>query len=303
MRKLLQLVLVNGARLSFKNVKFLFLLWSTNFGFAFAITYPVYSLLSADLTHSLMNSHFTGEFDFLWFTQFMTQNEKTIAGIPGLLLSLTGIYNLIQLFYSGGFISVLLNPGKNHWVDFFFGGVKYFSRFFKLFLWTILLYVLAVLVNTATYTGMQIVLNSSDSPYWVLGMNLLRNSFFLFFICSVNLLVDYTKIMYVSHDEAKLRNAFSRAIRFIRENFRVALIVYLFCALLVGVAAVGYNILDSYIPKTSLALIIVTFFIQQVLVIFRFLIKILFFSTEVVLYSEVSADVISADAEEVVAGA
>jgi hypothetical protein len=284
-------------------MKFLILLWTTNFVFAFALTYPVYSLLNADLIHSTLNSHFTGEFDFLWFIQFMFINKKTILGIPGLLLSLTGIYNLIQLFYSGGFISVLMNPGKNHWVDFFFGGVKYFFRYFKLFLWTILLYALAVWANVLTYSGVQLILNSYESPFIVLGINIVRNSLFLFFICSVNLLVDYTKVVVCSTDQSKIRFSFLKAVRFIRDNFKNALIVYLLCALFVAIAAVGYNILDSFIPKTSLALIIVTFFIQQLLVIFRFLIKILFFSTEVVLYSELSADVVSADAEEIGAGA
>lgn len=303
MSRLLKLVFSRASRLTLENTKYLLLLWFTNFALAFALTYPIFSLLRIDLTRSLLNSHFTGEFDFMWFIQFYSLNQRSIEGLPGLLLTVTVIYNLIQLFYSGGFISVLLNPGKNHWVDFFYGGVKYFYRFFKIFLLAISLYIIALGLNVLLHSGVLYLSSRYGSPILILTFNITRNALFLFFICSVNLIVDYTKIATCATDETKVRVSFRTALRFINQNFRFALIIYLICGSMVLLAASTYNALDSFIPRSNTALIIVTFFFQQLLVIFRLLIKILFFSTEVVLYSESNADIISTDAEELVSGA
>lgn len=303
MSKMLKLVFSKASRLTLQNTKYLLLLWFTNFALAFALTIPIYSLLRSDLAHSLLNSHFTGEFDYLWFLQFYSLNLRTIEALPGLLISVTVIYNLIQLFYSGGFISVLLNPGKNHWVDFFYGGVKYFYRFLKIFLLALVLYAGALGLNVALHSGVFYLSNRYGSPLLLLGINILRNVLFLFFICSVNLIIDYAKIATCATDETKIRVSFRNALRFIGQNFRISLIVYLLCGTLVVAAALTYNAIDSFLPKSTITLILLTFFFQQLLVIFRLIIKILFFSTEVVLYSELSADIISAEAEELVSGA
>ena len=60
-----------------------------------------------------------------------------------------------------------------------------------------------------------------------------------------------------------------------------------------------YNIVDSYIPKYPYYYMVLTFIIQQLLIIFRLLIRMLFYSTEVYLYIELSAELVTSNVEEI----
>ncbi len=292
-------VFTKATRLTYKNIHFLLLFWVTNFALAFALSMPLYSLLRNDLRNSILNSHLGGDFDFLWFSQFLKLNDKTVSSYPGLILIVVLIYNIIQVFFSGGLISVLSNSSKNHSVDFFYGGVKYFFRYLKIFLVAIALYFLAIMINLALEKMIFLIVDVYSYAALTILFDIIKNAFLLFLISTINIVSDYTKIAVCQSDLGKVYPAFKKALLFLRTNFKNSLVIFLICAVFVALGALTYNLIDNVIPKTTAALIIVTFFIQQLLVIFRFLIKILFYATEVVFYSESDAQVIDLQSVEI----
>ncbi len=294
--------LIFAARQVFANYKFFLLLWLTNVVFAAAITLPISNLFMKDLLHSYINSHFSGEFDFYWYLQFRAENRPVLEQLPLLLISLTVIYNFIQLFYSAGLISVLGNPKKNHISDFFYGGVQYFFRFVLIFLASVTVHFVLISVYTLLKESAEIVLGGVNNQGLIVYANIVIFTFFLFMISLLNLLGDYTKILVVLHDSRSILLSVKKSVLFIYKNFPIVFFLFIVTSSFVAAAAVVYNVLDSFIPKGSLVLIALTFFIQQLLIIFRILIKMMFFSSEIFLYRELDAQVIITSAEEIKSG-
>jgi len=302
MRKFITHTFVTSTRLVFKNLKLVLLLFVVNFSFALALTLPIFSLLRDNLLHSSLNAHFTGEFDYVWFLQFISLNKQTVTGIPGLLYIITIIYNLIQLFFSGGLMTIFNNPQKNHVVDFFFGGVKYFFRFFQLFCVALIFYFLLITFNAFLDSVIVKTMAYSQNMRLEFFIQLFRYLIFILLIGVINIIFDYSRVITVVNDKSKVLKVIGQSFVFIKNNFSLVASVYFITGSCVIVATIIYNVFDSYIPKTSLALLIVTFFIQQLLIIFRLTIKMLFSATEIVVYNDLNAEIIDTNVEEISTG-
>lgn len=299
MIRLLKKTLVESSRLVYQNGKFAILFWITNLGFSIALTFPVFLMLYDNLHQSVLSSPRGGEFDFLWFMQFRELNIQMFQAIPGMLYSVTFLYNIIQLFYTGGLLAVSLNVRKNHIVDFFYGGVKYFFRFFVIFLLTLLFFFLALSVNTLIYSVIESAFSNSQNTELEYGLHAARYVVFLFLITVVNFVSDYAKIVTVVGDETNMFTIIVKAIRFIRANFTVVISLFLFLASCILGAAILYNLADGFIPKTSVFLIAATFSVQQLLILFRLFTRMLFYTSELFIFRELSAEVIAPQLSEV----
>lgn len=144
-----------GVRSVYHNRKFIFLLWGANALSAFVLSIPVYAVLFDSLNRSVLSDKLALNFDYIWFIQFLNIYKSNLAQIPYMLYGMMAIYLLVQTFFLGGLISVFNIPAKNHTVDFFYGGVKYFVRFTKLMLFSVLFILIAFLVND--YLGVLIL--------------------------------------------------------------------------------------------------------------------------------------------------
>ena len=65
-----------------------------------------------------------------------------------------------------------------------------------------------------------------------------------------------------------------------------------------AIGAVIYNIVSGTIPKAPFYFLILSFILQQTLIIFRLLIRMLFFASEVNVYKDLSAEEISPNVKE-----
>lgn len=291
-----------STRLVFKNLKLVLLLFIVNFSFALALTLPIFSMLRQSLLHSSLNAHFTGEFDYVWFLQFSSLNKQALAELPGLLYIITIIYNFIQLFFSGGLMAIFNNPQKDHIVDFFFGGVKYFFRFFKLFCVALVFYFLLITLNAFLDAAIVSLMANSQNVILEFIIQLFRYVLFIVLIGIINMIFDYSRVITVVDEKLKIFQVIGQSVRFIKNNFSLTVSIYFITGSCVVLATIIYNVFDNYIPKTSLGLLIVTFFIQQLLIIFRLIIKMLFSAGEVVVYNDLNAEVIDTNVEEISTG-
>ncbi|MCE1190348.1 MAG: hypothetical protein LWX56_14560 [Ignavibacteria bacterium] len=299
MIKLLKYSLTTATRFVYQNKKLSLLYWFTNLGFALALSVPMYALIQGNLLHSSMNAHITNEFDFIWFLQFRFQNKSILDVFPPMIYTVTLLYNLIQLFFSGGLLSLAGNPQKDHIVDFFFGGVRYFFRFFILFLITVALYFVVISLNSLMFAGIQWVFTNSDNTLLQFIAHLFRYVFFVFLIGIVNLLADYSRIVIASHDDSHIFRSIVKCLIFVKNKFTIVSTLFFVLASCIGLAAIGYNLVDGLIPKSSWLLIIATFVIQQMLIIFRLIIRMVFYTSEFVLYNDISAEIVKPQFEEV----
>jgi hypothetical protein len=286
-------------RLVLKNTKFVWLFWLTNFAFAFTLSLPVYYVLSQKLLHSQMSQKLAFGFDYIWFLQIGKLLTDTTGIIPYMIYGSAGIYGLIQIFYLGGTISVFHNRSKNHYVDFFYGGVKYWYRFTKVLLLSLFFYAVAFLVNDYTGYLLTYIFRSGEHAVAEFVLRASRYLLLLFLLGIVSIISDYIKVAMAVHDSDDLFRQIVNTLKFIKVNFSKVFSVFIIVASFGAVGALVYNITGNYLPKTTNLYFVLSFILQQLLIIFRFMIRMLFSSTEVVLYSDLSATIITTNAEEI----
>lgn len=291
-------ILTQSIRLVYQNKKFILIFWLTNIAFAAAISLPLFALIHDHISHSTMNRELLFGFDFVWFTQFMNIYQKSTDTIPILLYAVTGIYIFIQQFYTGGLIAVFINKKKNHHVDFFYGGVKYFIRFTKIALIAMLFYFVAFSFNSVMNSLIVRFIIPGGSELALFLYQLGRFTLFLTIICIINIISDYSKVAAAVNDSYKAVFSMIISLKFLKKNFFKVLILFLIVASFVAIGGILYNVIENFVPKTPVYMLLLTFIIQQMLIILRFLIRMIFYSTEIILFNELQAETVSPVVEE-----
>lgn len=287
-------ILLHGIRTVFYNKKFITLFWAFNAVSALVLTGPIFSVLMDDLSRSMISSRLTHGFDYLWYIQLRNLYEVQFSQIPLNIYFVVGVYTLIQTFFLGGLISVFHIPEKNHMVDFFYGGVKYFSRFVKILLITILLFAIAFIITDYLGDLITLIFKNSENVFFDFVLKTLRYIFLVFFIGIVTLISDYAKVSLAVKDKTDILQELYHTLIFLKNNFNKVFFVFLIVAVIGAVGVIVYNIIDKVIPRTPPYFLALTFFLQQMLIIFRLFVRMLFCSTEVNLFKDLSADVVNA---------
>ncbi|MFA6977879.1 MAG: hypothetical protein WC209_01045 [Ignavibacteriaceae bacterium] len=292
-------ILINGSRLVFAQRKFVLLFWITNIVFAFALSLPLFSVLQQGLAHSLINNNLSMGFDYLWYVQFRHIYQNSLDAIPILLYAFAGVYVLLQLFYLGGLFAVYTNSKKNHMVDFFYGSVKYFIRFLKIAVFVGALYFVAISINVLIDYGIKEIFLEKENAAVEFAVQIFRYLFFLLLISLINIISDYTKVAITVVDSTKLFRSLYKSFQFIKKNFVKVMTVYFIMLVFVAIGATIYNLVDSLLPKKPVYFLLLTFLIQQLLIIFRVLIRMYFYSTELLIFTDGEAETVSPAFEEI----
>jgi len=288
-------ILIHGTRSVFHNVKFVVLMWAINAGSALVLAVPVYNILIDNIGTSLTSDHLAHSFDYMWLLQFRNLYSVQLDQLPLGIYFAVGIYALIQTFFLGGLISVFHSPEKNHTVDFFFGGVRYFLRFVKVMLISLLFFAVAFKVNDYTGEFITWLFKNSENVTADFIIKFIRYILLVFFIGIVTIISDYSKISLAVRDKTQILREIYYTVVFVKNNFNKVFVTFLIVAIIGAFGAVVYNVIGRFIPRTPFYFLILTFILQQMLIIFRLLVRMLFYSTQVSLFKDLSADTIKVD--------
>jgi len=290
---LISKILKGGVRLVSKNKKFILLLWGTNIALSLVLTIPIYSMLIENLQHSLLSDRLALGFNYFWYLQFRYLYESVFEKLPFLFYSIVGVNVLIQTFYIGGMISVFNNPSKNHISDFFYGGVKYWYRFIKVAIITLLFFLIIFEINDLIADWLAFIFEDLNSILLDLIIRAIRYAILLLFIGAVSIFSDYLDVILALRDQAKVRKGIKETITFIKGRVILIFTIFMSVSVIGAFGAVIYNLMSIYVPHTPYYFLILTFILQQLLIIFRLSITMLFYATEVYLFKDQEAEVIS----------
>ncbi|MEW6701310.1 MAG: hypothetical protein AB1298_01195 [Bacteroidota bacterium] len=290
-------ILVYGFRSVFYNAKFVILFWAFNTMSALVLAVPVYNILFDNIGTSLTSDRLTIGFDYMWYLQFRNLYSVQLNQLPLSIYFVVGIYALIQTFFLGGLISIFHTPEKNHTVDFFFGGVKYFFRFLKVLLVSLLFFALAFEFNDYSGEFITWLFHDSENVTTDFILKSLRYILLVFFIGVVTMISDYSKVSLAVRDKTEAIRGIYNAALFIKNNFNKVFTVFLIVAVIGAFGAVVYNIIGRFIPRTPFYFLILSFILQQMLIIFRLLVRMLFYATQVILFKDLSAEVVKIETQ------
>ncbi|MBL1215307.1 MAG: hypothetical protein HND52_18215 [Ignavibacteriae bacterium] len=287
-----------GIRAVIKNRRVVILLWAFNVVAALILSMPIYYILDDSLRHSLLSADLYNTFQHIWFQQFLKSYSTNIGEIPFVFYSMVGFYVLIQTFFLGGLIAIFSSPKKNHMVDFFYGGVKYWLRFTRVLFISIIFFYLAFKFNDYTGDLIQWAYQNSDNALMEFIFRALRYVLLVFLIGIVTIISDYSKISLAVKDSYKSLREIFNTIIFLRKNFTKVFTVFLIVAVIGALGSIIYNLIGRYIPRTPYYYLFLLFIIQQMLIIFRLFVRMLFCSTEVILFKDLSAEVLNVKVTE-----
>jgi hypothetical protein len=286
-------ILREGLRLVSKNWKYIFLLWGSNVVLALVLTIPIFSLLLDNLAHSIWSDSLALNLDYIWLIQFQKANQNLLDKMPLLFFSIVGINILSQKFYQGGLIGVFNNPKKNHISDFFYSGVKYWFRFIKVSAISIILLIAIYFIDSFIGEWISYLYNDLYSVVIDLLFRSVNYLILLFVIGAIAIVTEYTQIYLALNNSNKIWQGFRFTLKFIKEKFFIVFITFLIVSIIGAVGAVVYNVVSIFIPRSPFYFLILTFILQQMLIIFRLSITMLLYATEVYLFKDQNAEIIS----------
>lgn len=273
----------NGIKRAFFEPKMVVVLWLVNFVSASVIYFMFSGYLSDVIGKKLVAANFLKGFDFETFFELIIHEGEALHWILYAAFILAFLYYWVSIFLHGGILSVLKSRGitgemenrNNRFApDFFQGAGKYFGRFFRLTIYSLLLWLVLGIVYYLVDLLLKSFTAGGTNESAILFRWLSRPIIFLFLYFLVRMIGDYARIRIVAEDSRAVFGSLIQAIRFVFGNFFKTLILY-YLVLITGLAIFGiYWVVQKMVPTQTLLPILIAFLIGQIFILSRGWLKI-----------------------------
>ena len=270
------------------NLKYVVLFWGVNTVFSILLTGPIVLFLKESLQHNVQADKLTETFNYLWFLELNYQFKEIIETLPTILIMAGIIFVLVQVFLFSGIYQILSGEAeKNHFIDLFYGCVRYFYRFFKVFLISVVCYIGLYYVNIIYLNYTEILSMNSESEFLIILLNLLRYSTIIFIFGILNLIFDYFRIRIVIHQNYNVLKDLWLSFKFVIKNFwRVSTLFWFFAALGL-LLSILHTQINNYFNPTSYITIFAIFIVNQIFIFTKIWTKLLFISSQIEFYRRI----------------
>ncbi len=283
-----------GIKEATQQPKMIVILWLINFIFGSVIFFLFFGQLSKAIGKSLIAESLQEKFDYNFLFEFLTYHGQSIRTIFSVAVFLIIIYFLISIFLYGGILFSLAHSQRANDVEkskvrfapiFFQGAGKFFGRFFRLSIYSLILWIIFI-IFIFLLTGVGRVLTASgtnEQMAFYLFLVEIGIGFFLLFL--IKMILDYTRIKIVTEDSRYVFRSLLKIIKFVFQRLGKTLGLY-YLLIVTGVILFGiYWVLKLIIPSYSLLTIIITFIVYQLFIASRGWLKIAFQAAQLIFYS------------------
>jgi hypothetical protein len=247
---------------------------------------PAALLLDSYVGNSMMRARFDTGVEWSLLLEFILEKGDALGSVSGLAIAAPIVYWVVALFLSGGAMALFAEDAK-YAPELFWGrSARYFGRYLRLALMSIP--VLAALFSLRFLADLfQWIFTGGDAysytSYW---MGWVKTGFGYVGLLLFCLLFDYARIDVVVNGETKVRKSLWRAVKLIWANPRKTVGLALFLAV-IGALGFGVFYLLFVAFKGSNALILVSLFVfQQLYVLWRMVLRLVGYSSQLELYSK-----------------
>jgi hypothetical protein len=271
-----------GFQTTNKRIKIAFYLWVINLLFSLVVIAPLYLLLQNEFSRSLLENQMAqGNNLLIWMGDFIFKYRDFYPALLGWILVPLMLYLFFNIFLSGGVMGRIVSPyEKISWSNFLSDCGKYFYRFFRVFLISLIGFIIFFGVIYRLISALfEIWIKNASTEWPLIIISNLKFIIAVLLFSIVRMFFDYVKIRLVMEDSKKAVRSTLLNFTFLGKRFLKAWILYL----LVGIVAVIFFIIFILVhrvwPQNGLFLIFL-FLWQQLYVFLRMWTKMLFFSTE-----------------------
>jgi hypothetical protein len=271
----------SGIATASRRPRLLLILWVINVLFALLIAGPFFALFRADLGHSLLGRNLQA-LDFIWLGDLVFKYQDMAPAALAAVTTPVIFYALVYVFLNGGIIGRLLDGERRTTPQTFFSDCgRYFWRFVRLFLVSLLFYALAFGVVLQALSALLKPVSEralTEWPdFWISGLHSVAA---LLFLSLVHMIFDYARILVVAEDDHRVLHALKTALRFVGKRFFRAWFLYLLIAAGFVAGTAVYAAAGQAIPSEGLAWTALGILWGQVFIAFRLWTKMVFFSAQ-----------------------
>ncbi|MGH7451986.1 MAG: hypothetical protein ACRENG_11600 [bacterium] len=277
------------------NKRMVAVFYLANLCFGLLLMLPLRSILKSFIDNSQMGAKLGGPLDMDFLIEFFKHPEGAVPAFMGLLLVVPAANWLFTLFLSGGAFAVFAGGEKYNAAFFWGNSAKYFGRFVRLTLWSLPIFAVLFCLQFLE-TGVQRLIFGSDPyqniTYWGGWIKIgLRQIGFLLFA----MILDYARIHAVLTDERKMRTSLLQGLKFVFGNFLYTFSLALLLLIVGGIALVIYNPIADSLSAPNALIVIMLFAWQQIYMVFRTLLRLTTYASQLDLYRQRAAEPSSAE--------
>ena len=272
---------VLGMREALRRPTMIALLWLANIGLAV----PAYFLFSGALGAAVAKS--AAPLDQEAMIEFLTGSGGAIRGITTALLAAVVLSAFVSIFLFGGILQTLVRggAGERPGQTFFAGGARYYGRFLRLTLYSIVLWVSALALFIPVHMLATAVMKDSTNEQLGFVLTILRVVLALFLVYFNKMILDYARIRIVREDTNRVYDSLAWAVRFVFGRLGGTLLLYALLGVTGLAMLAAYLGLNRLFPGLTTGAIISGFLLTQLFVAGRGWLKIAFQASELELSS------------------
>ncbi|MBN2357292.1 hypothetical protein JXO59_14345 [candidate division KSB1 bacterium] len=250
------------------------------------IILPLRAALNRFAGHSQMADRLRYGMDADLLIEFLQYSGETIGPILlfGLLAAI--LYWLLTLYLSGGALK-LFASGRQYDAALFWGSAgRYFGRFLRLFLWSLLVLLILLLLPQIITLLQRLIFGKDPYEYITYYSGFIRLILYVIGVFFYLMVFDYGRIQIISSEERATRKALWRALVFIRDHFGRVVLLSLIFALTGTVGFFIYYFIADLLNGSIALTIALIFILQQLFMLFRAALRLTGFASETVLYQK-----------------
>lgn len=235
------------------------------------VAVPLAGVAISNLSHSRYGAELMRGFDLSWVVElyFYVQGSPLSAIVPTMVLAVFLLF-LGSIFLAGGAVKMLVYDGPDYSPRMFYEGCgRYFWRFLRLALYSVLFYAVALIVTRLLRKLAEQAWDEGMEDHQLTIAGWVVSGLMLLLFALVSTAMDYAKVRLVADDSRKsLRAAFGSmrlVLTHLGKTMGVWLVLMVFLAVFVGLYLPVSNWLQGGGAGSILALILV----QQLYVLSR----------------------------------
>jgi hypothetical protein len=261
--------------------KLLAILWPVYLLFALFVVAPFYVLLQSHFSRSLLGEKLFAGVEMLWIGDLVYKYQELPPLVIGWLLGTSLLFLVLLAFLNGGIIGRIAAAEEKVTLRDFFGDCgRYFGRFFRVFLLSLVGYFLVLgILGRFVSIPFRVWSKGASTQWTTLISSSLRLVVFLLLFSIVKMFFDYVKVALVADDSRKAVRATLRNFRFLGRRFFRAWALFVIVGLLFVLSTLVYLAVAKALPKGGLGPIVL-FLWQQAYFVVRLWTGVLAFATE-----------------------
>ena len=277
---------LNGFKAAINTKKLVTLLYSTTLLLTLVIAIPFGKTIENKAGYSGAIHNLLYNYDYTIYSDFMNQYSDAIQPFISTAVWIAVLYLIFTVFFTGGILKILkMNEASYFLSSFWKACAQYFSRFFRLAVYMIILHViLAIIVFLLLSMILDSAYNTVQSEASLFYIALAGVIIYLIFFIYLLAVTDYAKIMMFKYPEYRPLRTVVRAFAFVTKHLFSTFGLYKLLLVFPIILFIVYFIISSAIGMSNGFLILLTFIIQQIVIWFRVFTKVWFLGSEMDLF-------------------